>query len=173
MRPAGARRTEGNLLAEVCLLKYLSPTLRKGGKGSGLRIPPTTKVFGSNVSGCCYLFKEAGLYPEEAEKFRPPDLRLPATPRDRNLRGASEAGAFPGPAGRRVPRGEAAGCAGLARDKGVPVSPARRAAAAQLLHLKHCLCFLGISFLDLQRAQGAPGVRVTITPASADGLAVH
>lgn len=70
MRPAGARRAEGNLLAEVCLVRNLSLTLRTHGEGSSLWKPLTAEVFGSKVSVCCCLFKEAGLYPEEAEKFR-------------------------------------------------------------------------------------------------------
>lgn len=134
---------------------------------SGCRCPLRSA---GTVSGCCCLFKEAGLYPEEAEKFRLPDLRFPATRRDRNLRGASEARSFPGPAGRRAPRGEAAGCAGLARDKGGPLSPACPGRCGPAPPPKTLLLLFGQLFARPAWAQGARGVRVAITPAPADLL---
>ncbi|ELK06176.1 Protein YIPF1 [Pteropus alecto] len=72
------------------------------GAGSGCHRPLRSPE--STVAGCRCLFKEAGLCPEEVEKFRLPDLRLPATRRDQNLCGASEARAILGRAGRRDPR---------------------------------------------------------------------
>lgn len=142
------------------------------GAGSGCHRPLRSPE--STVAWCRCLFKEAELCPEEVEKFRLPDLRLPATRRDQNLCGASEARAILGRAGRRDPRGEAAGCAGLARNKAGLGSPAHQVAAAQLLYLKHCLYFVGSSFPRLAWwAQGAPRCRVAITPAPTNCLAVH
>lgn len=67
------------------LFKSPSLAVRRGGGGSELWMLLPAEVSGSSVPRSCCFFKKAGLCPEEAEKFCPPDLRFPATRRDQDL----------------------------------------------------------------------------------------
>ena len=133
------------------------------------------EVSGSSVPRSCCLFKEAGLCPEEAEKFCPPDLRFPATRRDQDLSVNLRPEASRDPLGVEPPLPEV-------RPRGVRGRPGTEGAWDLLSAQGRCglapppktLPLLpGQPFSRPPWAQGTPGCRVPITPAPTNCLAVH